>query len=60
METLKTPKSRIPTIVLKALLIIAVVAAVEVLTHEPGAVVGAFAAVTAALYHRSGRRCFGR
>jgi hypothetical protein len=61
METLKRLKNRIPSSVVKVLLVAEVLAAVEVLTHEPAAVAGAFATTVAALYYRRpARRCLGR
>jgi hypothetical protein len=45
-------KSRIPAGVLKTLTVIAVMGVVELLTHEPAAVAGAFGTTVAALHYR--------
>ena len=59
MKTLISLTNRIPSDVLKLLVVAAVMAAVEVLTHERAAVAGAFATTVAALYYRRPtRNCF--
>jgi hypothetical protein len=61
MKTLKTLKNRIPSSVLKVLVVGEVMGVVELLTHEPAAVAGAFATTVAALYYRRpARHCLGR
>lgn len=58
---MKRLKNRIPSNVLKALVVAEVMGVVEVLTHEPGAVAGAFATTVAALYYRRpAKHCVGR
>jgi hypothetical protein len=57
----KALKNRSPSRVLKVIVVGEVMAVVEVLTHEPGAVAGAFAATLAALwYRRPARHCLSR
>ena len=60
MKTLTALKRRIPRNVLKVLVVVEVMATVELLTHEPAAVAGAFAVVTSLLYRATAMRCFGR
>ena len=58
---MKTLRSRIPRKALKLLVLAAVLTAVALLTQEPAAVAGAFAATVAALYYRRpASRCLGR
>jgi hypothetical protein len=58
---MKTLTSRIPSNVLKLLVVTAVLGAVALLTQEPAAVSGAFATTVAALYYRRpASRCLGR
>ena len=46
--------------VARVLLVGVALATVGVLTHEPAAVAGAFAALAAGLYYRPARRCLRR
>ncbi len=57
---MRTPNRPISSM-LKVVVVTGVLGAVALLTHEPGAVAGAFAATVAALYHRQpARRCVSR
>jgi hypothetical protein len=61
VSRVKSLNSRMPSSVLKALVVAAVMTTVELLTHEPAAVAGAFATTVAALwYGRPARHCLGR
>jgi hypothetical protein len=58
---MKRMKNPIPDNVLKVLVVVEVMGAAEVLTHEPGAVAGAFATTLAALWYRLPvESCLGR
>jgi hypothetical protein len=58
---MKTLKSRIPSNLLKTLVVAVVLGAVALLTHEPATGAGAFATTMAAPYYRRpASRCLGR